>query len=257
MDNPKGAKLTPELIKSHIAEVIFEDREVGGHRVMHCHFKMDNGFVVYGKKPSTSIDPANFDEELAKKISYENTFDQLWELEAYRSLVSADLLAKAADDFKIDVGEYVVESNNYEYLGPLGMGNATSYIIQAPGELCIDEHHKLRLVHIRQNNFFAEEENKKNLKAAEEYIYSRLPASKLNSDLVMRVAKTCHEAIRAYNLAVGTDDSVESVMEWHETPEEHKKYICDTVKRIILNKDLEGELTPEQSIVRGIVLSFK
>ncbi|WWQ70903.1 hypothetical protein EAJSRFBN_CDS0042 [Salmonella phage SeKF_19] len=63
MGNREGIKLTPELLKSHIAEVIYEDREVGGHRVITCHFKMDNGFVVWGKNSSTSVDPANFDEE--------------------------------------------------------------------------------------------------------------------------------------------------------------------------------------------------
>ncbi len=87
MTNRKGIRLSPELIKSHIAETIFEDRVIGGHRVIHCHLKMDNGFVVYGESPSTSVDPENFDLELGKKIAYEKTFSQLWNLEAYRALV--------------------------------------------------------------------------------------------------------------------------------------------------------------------------
>lgn len=87
MTNRKGIRLSPELIKSHIAETIFEDRVIGGHRVIHCHLKMDNGFIVYGESPSTSVDPVNFDLELGKKIAYDKTFSQLWNLEAYRALV--------------------------------------------------------------------------------------------------------------------------------------------------------------------------
>lgn len=87
MTNRKGIRLSPELIKSHIAETIFEDRIIGGHRVIHCHLKMDNGFIVYGESPSTSVDPENFDLELGKKIAYDKTFSQLWNLEAYRALV--------------------------------------------------------------------------------------------------------------------------------------------------------------------------
>lgn len=50
MSTRTGIKLTPELLKSHIAEVIYEDRKIGNHRVIHCHLKMDNGFMVYGKE---------------------------------------------------------------------------------------------------------------------------------------------------------------------------------------------------------------
>ncbi|AIM51352.1 hypothetical protein HQ81_0086 [Dickeya phage phiDP23.1] len=94
--NRSGIKLSPEIMKSHIAEVIYEDREIGGHCVITCHFLMDNGFTVYGKNPSTSIDPANFDVEKGKSVAYEKTFSQLWELEAYRALVEKQLLEVAA-----------------------------------------------------------------------------------------------------------------------------------------------------------------
>lgn len=78
-----GKRVTKELIESHIKSVDYQTIEIAGHKFMYCGIKMDNGFVAVGK-PATCIDPANWREEIGQKISYDNSFDELWKLEAYR-----------------------------------------------------------------------------------------------------------------------------------------------------------------------------
>lgn len=52
---------------------------------MYCGIRMKNGFVCVGK-PATCIDPANWRDSIGQKISYDNAFDELWRLEAYRMM---------------------------------------------------------------------------------------------------------------------------------------------------------------------------
>lgn len=80
-----GDRITKDLIESRIAEVDYQIVVLAGQMLMYCGIKMDNGFVVVGK-PATCIDPSNWRDEIGKKISYDNTFDEIWRLEAYRKL---------------------------------------------------------------------------------------------------------------------------------------------------------------------------
>lgn len=80
-----GRRVTKELIESHIQSVDYQDVVIAGQKFMFCGIKMDNGFVVIGK-PATCIDPDNWRDEIAQKISYENSHDEIWKLEAYRMM---------------------------------------------------------------------------------------------------------------------------------------------------------------------------
>ena len=80
-----GYRITSDLIKSRITETEYSTIVVCGQKLMFCGIKMDNGFVVVGK-PATCIDPANWRDEIAQKISFDNSFSEIWKLEAYRKL---------------------------------------------------------------------------------------------------------------------------------------------------------------------------
>lgn len=228
MSNRTGIKLNPDLLKSHIADVIYEDRKIGEHRVIHCHFVMDNGFVVYGKEPSTSIDPDNFDENVGKKLAYDKTFSQLWELEAYRAVVVQSYIKDATDDPVINVGDYVVKRDSC-ILPPsvnYTSGDATYYTIcsNKPGHSGKTE----RLVfrgQLTDNKWFDEKVNKAEYTKAVEFIRSHMDHSELNSDLVVRIAKICWAARSAV---------VDTTPDWHEAPETDRQEMCYVVKQLLL-----------------------
>ena len=83
--NCTGDKITKELILSRIKEIDYQVVFIAGQKLMFCGIKMDNGFVAVGK-PATCIDPTNWRDEIGQKISYDNTFSELWKLEAYRKM---------------------------------------------------------------------------------------------------------------------------------------------------------------------------
>lgn len=89
MDNLKctGDRVTKELIDSRIKEVDYQTVVIAGQKLMFCGIKMDNGFVVVGN-PATCIDPSNWRDEIGQKISYDNTYGEIWKLEAYRKMSS-------------------------------------------------------------------------------------------------------------------------------------------------------------------------
>lgn len=78
-------RVTLDLIKSRIKEVDYQTVTIAGQKMMFCGIKMDNGFVVVGN-PSVCIDPANWRDEVGQKVSYDNSFSQIWKLEGYRHL---------------------------------------------------------------------------------------------------------------------------------------------------------------------------
>ena len=84
----KGDRITSDLIQSRIVAIDYQTVVLAGQKLMFCGIKMDNGFVAVGK-PATCIDPANWRDEIGRKISYDNTFSELWKLEAYRKLSGA------------------------------------------------------------------------------------------------------------------------------------------------------------------------
>jgi hypothetical protein len=83
-----GDRITSDGIKSQIADVQYATILLCGQKLMYCGIKMDNGFTVVGK-PATCIDPANWRDEIGQKISYDNSFSEIWRLEAYRKLSQA------------------------------------------------------------------------------------------------------------------------------------------------------------------------
>jgi hypothetical protein len=79
----EGKSITPEDLAKRIVEVDYKTIELAGQKMMFCGIKMDNGFVVVGK-PATCVDPARWSDEKGQDVSYENSYEKLWELEAYR-----------------------------------------------------------------------------------------------------------------------------------------------------------------------------
>lgn len=80
-----GKKVTKELIESRIESVDYQTVEIAGQKMMFCGIRMDNGFVAVGK-PATCIDPVNWRDSIGQEISFNNSFDELWKLEAYRMM---------------------------------------------------------------------------------------------------------------------------------------------------------------------------
>lgn len=78
----KGEYISSKSIIDRIDTVEFKTIHLCGQRFMYCGIKMKGGFVVTGK-PSVCIDPENWREEIGKKISYENAFNEIYRLEAY------------------------------------------------------------------------------------------------------------------------------------------------------------------------------
>lgn len=80
-----GKRVTKELIESRIQEVDYQTVVIAGQKMMFCGIKMLGGFVAVGK-PAVCIDPSNWRDEIGQKISYDNSFEELWKLEAYHMM---------------------------------------------------------------------------------------------------------------------------------------------------------------------------
>ena len=72
-------KVTKESIEARIARVDYYP--LPDNKTLICNITLVNGFTVRGE--SACVDPRNFSMEIGKKISYDNAFDKLWELEGY------------------------------------------------------------------------------------------------------------------------------------------------------------------------------
>lgn len=72
-------------IHERIEQVGFETIELCGTKLMFCGIKMRGGFVVVGK-PAACISPENWRDEIGRKVSFENSFDEIYKLEAYRKM---------------------------------------------------------------------------------------------------------------------------------------------------------------------------
>ena len=80
-----GKRLSAEFIESRIQSIDYQTVVLAGQKMIFCGIKMDNGFVVVGQ-PATCIDPANWRDEIGKEVSFDNSFSEIWKLEAYRLL---------------------------------------------------------------------------------------------------------------------------------------------------------------------------
>lgn len=199
----KGKRLSVDYIKSRIAETEFEMKEHFGQKGMFCHFKLDNGFVVYGNKPSMAIDPDNFDEEMGKQYSYNNTFEQLWQLFAFGQLerqAVLDQFSQAAsphDLVRLVSSHNFIEPENYKQMVSF------SFSINSTGEA-------FRVVSEFGKNIDSE------LMAE---IKKRVGVIPVTNPNILQIAKVCHEANRAYCQAIGDDSQVP----WEQAPDWQKE----------------------------------
>lgn len=71
--------LTLEDIERKIKGKRFTVLEDG--RTTICNIYLENGFTVRGE--SSCVNPENYDEEIGKRISFENAKKKIWMLEGY------------------------------------------------------------------------------------------------------------------------------------------------------------------------------
>lgn len=76
--SPSLMRLTKEYLESIVKEKSFHKLT---DRLTVCVIKTVTGFELVGK--STCLDPANYSQEIGEKVSYEDAFNKLWELEGY------------------------------------------------------------------------------------------------------------------------------------------------------------------------------
>ncbi len=72
-------RLTPEMIDAQIVTKLFHVFPKTTTTV--CCIVLDNGYTVVGE--SACVSPENFDEEIGRKVSFENARQKIWTLEGY------------------------------------------------------------------------------------------------------------------------------------------------------------------------------
>ncbi|HCH2101179.1 TPA: hypothetical protein NKR60_001261 [Vibrio parahaemolyticus] len=80
-----GKRVKPQDIVDRIEEIDFQTVTLAGNKFMYCGIKMKGGFVVVGK-PATCIDPENWRDQIGRQVSFNNTFEEIYKLEAYRKM---------------------------------------------------------------------------------------------------------------------------------------------------------------------------
>lgn len=80
-----GDSVKPKDIVDRIEVIDFQTVTIAGSKFMYCGIRMLGGFVVVGK-PAACIDPANWRDEIGQKVSFDNSFDEIYKLEAYRKM---------------------------------------------------------------------------------------------------------------------------------------------------------------------------
>jgi hypothetical protein len=76
--SPSPNRVTPEYLKSRIAQVVFYGPHLFGGTMTLCKITLDNGFTVTGE--SACADPLNYNQEVGEKIAYENAEKEIWPL---------------------------------------------------------------------------------------------------------------------------------------------------------------------------------
>ena len=73
----------PRLTPDHIDRCISRDQYYvfPGTTVTVCCLELMNGYTVIGESACAS--PENFDEELGRKIAFDNARNKIWQLEGY------------------------------------------------------------------------------------------------------------------------------------------------------------------------------
>lgn len=74
-------KVTPEEVKENMKNFIVKTETEFGKPVTYVTVQMKNGFTI--RESTTCVDPANYDEEIGKKICLEKIEDKVWFLLGY------------------------------------------------------------------------------------------------------------------------------------------------------------------------------
>lgn len=87
-----GKRVKPEDITARIVNIEFKTVNLCGTDLMFCGIGMktanpERPFVVVGK-PSVCIDPDNWRDEIGQQVSFDNTFSEIYKLEAYRKMTT-------------------------------------------------------------------------------------------------------------------------------------------------------------------------
>lgn len=72
-------RLNPEKIDAVIVGATYTTLPSG--KCMICEITLKNGYTVRGE--AAVVSKANFNEEIGKKISFENAREKIWQLEGY------------------------------------------------------------------------------------------------------------------------------------------------------------------------------
>ena len=81
--NLNAPRVTKELIESKISSIEYVTHKTNTNKLLRwCIINMNNGFSVTGE-PSACVSIENDNEEVGKKIAFENTFDKIWSFEGY------------------------------------------------------------------------------------------------------------------------------------------------------------------------------
>lgn len=81
----KAAYISSSHILEKIKDVEFKMIDLCGQKFMYCGILMDNGFTVVGS-PATCMSPENWRDEIGKQVSFNNSFETIYKLEAYRTM---------------------------------------------------------------------------------------------------------------------------------------------------------------------------
>ena len=73
----------PRLTPSDIDNVIYDSKYhvIPGTTTTICCLVLRNGFTVIGESAAAS--PSNFDQEIGRKIAFDNAHNKVWVLEGY------------------------------------------------------------------------------------------------------------------------------------------------------------------------------
>ncbi|KMV28547.1 hypothetical protein AB733_22995 [Photobacterium swingsii] len=85
-----GKHVKPKDILDRIVQVEFKTVVICGKQFMYCGIALKSNnpnrpFVVVGK-PSVCIDPANWRDAIGHEVSFNNSFEEIYKLEAYRMM---------------------------------------------------------------------------------------------------------------------------------------------------------------------------
>ena len=72
-------RLTPALIDEQVKDVDYY--VFPGTTLTVCAMTLQNGFIVTGESAAAS--PENFNEEIGRKIAYDNARNKIWAFEGY------------------------------------------------------------------------------------------------------------------------------------------------------------------------------